>query len=222
MKTFVIYVKGHKKSEQYMNKCIESCSNSNFDAEPFEGVTPATLNEYTQYPEIKNGRAECFKSENKKIYETKKSCFTNHVRIWKKCIELNQPVAFVEQDSSCIRQWNNQIFNEVLILNISSAFKQPVFDHVMNKPNLDLGVHNYNYSPLFYRFNNIFQNSLLIPGTGAYAITPLGAKKLLNILEKHGWDQSDFFINTKNVNLQYVTPEYFTFKLKNLNMSYGF
>ena len=41
-------------------------------------------------------------------------------------------------------------------------------------------------------------------------------------LEEHGWEQSDFFINTNNVHIQYVVPEYFTFTLKNLNMSHGF
>ena len=62
----------------------------------------------------------------------------------------------------------------------------------------------------------------MMPGTASYAITPKGANKLLKAVEKHGWEQSDFFINTKNVHIQYVVPEYFTFTLKNLNMSHGF
>ena len=35
--------------------------------------------------------------------------------------------------------------------------------------------------------------------------------------------QSDFFINTANVIIQYIIPEYFTFHPEqNLNMSHGF
>jgi hypothetical protein len=62
----------------------------------------------------------------------------------------------------------------------------------------------------------------MIPGTAAYAIQPHAAEKLLKTLDKVGWEQSDFFINTKTVNMQYVTPEYFTFKSQNLNMSHGY
>jgi len=40
-------------------------------------------------------------------------------------------------------------------------------------------------------------------------------------IHKNGWDQSDFFINTKNVKMQYTIPEYFTFKHSNLNTSHG-
>jgi len=205
-----------------MDQCLESCNSNNFNAEPFQGVTPETLNDWDHYPEILNGRATSFKKEGKRTYETKKSCFLNHVRVWKKCIELNEPVAFIEQDATCIRPWNNTVFQDVLIMNCESAFKQPVFDHVRNKPKLNFGQGVYNSSPLVYNKDNQFKGSLMIPGTASYAVTPNGAKRLLTKLEKLGWDQSDYFINTYNVTLEYITPEYFTFTRKNLNMSHGF
>jgi hypothetical protein len=121
-----------------------------------------------------------------------------------------------------VREWNNPHWDEVLIMNMESAFKQPVFNHVSNKPTPSLGVNVYNKSPLNYRFDNDFKGSLMIPGTGAYAVTPKGAKRMLNALHKYGWEQSDFFINTFNVNLEYIMPEYFTFKHSNLNTSHGF
>ena len=61
----------------------------------------------------------------------------------------------------------------------------------------------------------------MMPGTAAYAITPKGAKRLIENLSTTGWEQSDYFINTFNVKIQTASPEYFTFKLKNLNMSHG-
>lgn len=224
MKSFIVYVKNHEKSEAYMKSCLVSCENMGFEAEPFEGVIPTTLEDYKDlmYPEIPNGRATSFKDNNLKTYNTKRSCFTNHVRIWKKCIELNLPVAFIEQDSYCIKAWDNRPFEELLILNIESAFKQTVFSHVRGKPNPLIGTNDYNNSPLIYNKINHFYGSLMIPGTAAYAVTPKGAKRLLSNLETHGWDQSDFFINTKNVRIQYAYPEYFTFKHPNLNMSHGF
>lgn len=222
MKAFIIYVKGHEKSEQYAKASLKSCEGSGFDAELLEGVTPDTIDQHEQYPEIENGRATFFKREDTKKYLTKKSCFTNHIRVWKKCIELNEPVAFIEQDAYCIANWNNVIFDELLILNINSAFKQPVFDDIRNKPSFDLGKKVYKNSPLVYNKDNIWKDSPMIPGTAAYAITPKGANRLLKNLETYGWDQSDYFINTYNVNMEYMIPEYFTFKFKNLNMSHGY
>lgn len=225
MKSFVIYVKGHADSERYMNTCLASCDNSGFDAEPFEGVTMHTLDIWSQYlyPDLPNGRITGMKKESDRLYLTKKACFTNHVRLWHKCIELNEPIAVLEQDVYCINGWNNQPFDEVLILNITSSFKQAVFQHVANKPNFDgqLGLHVYKDTFLKYTKDNLFNGAYMMPGTGSYAITPTGAKKLLGALEQNGWEQSDYFINTKSVKIEYCIPEYFTFKLKNLNMSHG-
>ena len=60
-----------------------------------------------------------------------------------------------------------------------------------------------------------------MPGTAAYAVTPKGAQRLLDSLFKNGWDQSDFFINSKNVKIEYASPEYFGFNGQNLRTSGG-
>lgn len=222
MKSFVIYVEGHKQSEKQAEKCRASCYQSGFDAELMKGVTPETLSEYAEYEDAQGGRITSFKRESKKVYESKKSCFTNHIRVWEKCIELNEPVAFLEQDSGNIRKWNHTQFDEVLILNAESAFKQSVFDHVRNKPWLNFGLNPYSDTPLIYNKENQWKGAAMMPGTAAYAITPNGAKRLLDNLQTYGWEQSDYFINSYNVNIQYIVPEYFTFKSPNLNMSHGY
>jgi GR25 family glycosyltransferase involved in LPS biosynthesis len=222
MKAFLIYIEGHEGSEKQAKSAAESASRNGFDVLMTPGITPNTLELYKKYIEVVNGRVTNFKRENTKTYLTKMSCFFNHIETWKKCVELNEPVAFIEHDSYCVREWNNPHWDEVLIMNMESAFKQPVFSHVSNKPTPSLGVNVYDKSPLNYRFDNDFKGSLMIPGTGAYAVTPKGAKRLLGALNKYGWEQSDFFINTFNVNLEYIIPEYFTFKHSNLNTSHGF
>jgi len=222
MKSFIVYVKGHKKSEAQAEKCRRSCYQSSFDVEMLEGVTPATLNEFEDYPDAEASRIQDFKRQNIATYRTKKSCFTNHARVWKKCVELNEPVAFLEQDVGNVRKWNNTAFKEVLILNAESAFKQPVFDHVQNKPWLGFGCLTYGDTPLIYRHNNSWKGAAMMPGTGAYAVTPQGAARLLDNLRTYGWEQSDFFINSHNAQLEYIVPEYFTFKSPNLNMSHGY
>lgn len=227
MKSYVIYVKGNNKSEEYAKTCLKSCSSTGFDAELFEGVQQSTLSYWDDQTgnlsPMKDSRAQGHFQDTVKRYETKKSCFLNHVRLWNKCVEINEPIAVLEHDSFCSRNWDNLQFDEVLMLNVTSAFNQKVFQSLkprISSINWGFGLCTYNQSPLVYNKNENFKGGLMMPGTAAYAITPKGAKRLLSHL-KLGWEQSDYFINTKSVNIQYVIPEYFTFKLPNLRMSHG-
>ena len=51
----------------------------------------------------------------------------NHVRLWNKCIELNETIAVIEQDSFCVRSWQPVAFDDVLIMNFESAWNQRIF-----------------------------------------------------------------------------------------------
>lgn len=226
MISFVIYVKGNADSEEYARVCMNSLQ-TGFEGELFEGVQRSTLFEWDEktgsLEPMESSRAAGHKMDTAKRYETKKSCFLNHVRLWKKCVELDEPIAVLEHDSYCIRSWDNIYFDELLILNITSAFDQKVFNSLkpqIQSINWGFGISNYNKSPLIYNKNENFKGGLMMPGTAAYAVSPKGAKRLLSHLHL-GWEQSDYYINTKAVNIQYMIPEYFSFKLPNLRMSHG-
>jgi len=226
MISFVIYVKGNADSEEYARVCMNSLQ-TGFEGELFEGVQRSTLFEWDEktgsLEPMESSRAAGHKMDTAKRYETKKSCFLNHVRLWKKCVELDEPIAVLEHDSYCIRSWDNIYFDELLILNITSAFNQKVFNSLkpqVQSINWGFGISNYNKSPLIYNKNENFKGGLMMPGTAAYAVSPKGAKRLLSHLHL-GWEQSDYYINTKAVNIQYMIPEYFSFKLPNLRMSHG-
>lgn len=228
IKSFIIYVSSNKKSVEYANICLESCKGK-FDAKLFEGVTPETLSTYEeQYPftHMIDSRAQDFSKESNQLYKIKKSCFMNHVRLWNLCIELNETIAVIEQDSFCVRPWQPVEFEDVLILNFQSAWNQRIFKGYWkeghSKPTIKDGVFDYQDNKMMnYHRKNNYHNSYRIPGTAAYAVSVQGAKKLLDSLNKNGWEQSDYFVNNKNVKLQGIGPEFFTFKLPNLNMSHG-
>tara|TARA_Y100000004_G_scaffold85187_1_gene95597 strand:- start:1228 stop:1899 length:672 start_codon:yes stop_codon:yes gene_type:complete len=222
MKAFLIFVKDHLQSTNQAARALSSCKDTRWDVELMEGITPLTVDKYDMWTHCPGSRASNFFEQNEKKYKTKKSCFMNHVKVWEKCIELDEPVAFLEHDVGCVRDYIEEDFEDVLILNIESAMKQEVFNDISFKGEWDLGIHEYEYQPLAYRHNvSEWKGSYMMPGTGAYAVTPKGAKKLLDSVLTYGWEQSDFFINTANVTIQYIVPEYFTFKSKNLNMSHG-
>jgi len=229
MRAFIIYVDGHNESLNQANACMNSIK-SGFNAELFKGTTPDTLSLYEDkynFPLIQNSRLSAFKKQNKKRYLTKKSCFYNHVRLWEKSIDLNEPVAFIEHDSHCIRAWDNKFFDEALILNIESSMtnaRGPIgpteLELTIYRNGLEKGIHSFNDSPTKYHRENRMLGYAHNPGNGAYAITPRGSKRLLDSA-KNGHDQGDLFVNTSNVKIDYIYPEYFTFKLPNLGLSHG-
>jgi hypothetical protein len=134
MKSFIIYVKDHKKSEEYAQECLESCEGK-FDAELFEGVTPESLEFYDEkynFEPMYNSRALTWANSEEDLirYRTKKSLWINGFRLWQKCVELDEPICVLEHDAQCIRAWDEINFDELLILNINSAFSQRIVQKI--------------------------------------------------------------------------------------------
>jgi hypothetical protein len=61
----------------------------------------------------------------------------------------------------------------------------------------------------------------MVPGTAAYAITPAGAKKMLEAALTIGLDQSDFILNTKNCKVEYINPSPVVFNTQYVTTSWG-
>jgi len=227
MKGQIVYVKGHKDSEKQAQFSLDSFLKYGWDVELVEGITPDTLDESEfDYPNQKEGRLDSFQKENSPAYKIKKSCLFNHLRFFQRVIEENTPMAFLEHDTVCQSEWTSQIFDELLILNLDHAFKPPTT--FGNKPGFAGWEPPYTMTPvndlpsnypLKYYKNNQYKGCNMIAGTAAYIISPKGAKKLLNALSQ-GLDQSDFFINEKNVRLQYLSPSPVRFQKINLNTSH--
>ena len=224
MKTFVIYVPGHEKSEEYMQETIASCEGMGYDPIPFVGATQHTVKEWIKkYPFLQKDkpytRIEKFRSESEKVYLTKKACLSNQVRLWHKCLELNETIVCLEHDARCSREWDNPEFDEFLILNPESGSQQPVFSHVP-KVKFKQGIHTYRQFLSYYFFND-WKGAWMPPGLASYAINPQGAKRLIDTVKTQGCEQGDMTVNSYNVRLQYAAPDYFSVA-DNLSMSKGF
>ena len=228
MKGQIVYIKGHSKSVEQAKKSFASFKKRGWDVELVEGITPKTveqLPEYTHYSIIDQSRLHNFKQENPKRFLTKVSCALNHVKFWNKVISYGEPMAFLEHDSICIDTWKEVKFKDYLILNAEFVFRPPnklglqqFKDYVF--PGFGLSQLDENY-PLTYYKDNVWKDSLMVPGTGAYAITPRGAEKMLQAIETHGIDQSDFMLNSYNIDIQYINPSVVKFNSVNLSTSYG-
>lgn len=226
MKSFIIYVKGHRKSNKQANRCYNLCQRFGYIPELFPGSTAKKMREPFDYPEIEKSRAEDFRKENNRnLYLTKKACFSNHPRLWKMSIELNETIMVLEQDAIPVKKWDDPKFDEVLLCNARSAYRRGIFKHVRPDSHSAFwskdGIHDLN-DGLIYPRENFMKGGYMMPGTASYAVTPLAANKLLAALELYGWEQSDYFINTKLVDIKYAAPDYFKLDLKNnLKLSHG-
>lgn len=227
MKGFIYFVEGHEESEQQARESFQSFDRHGWDVHLRAGITKRTVKSNPEYSRtiIEGSRLHDFKRENRNKYYTKISCALNHVCFWKEVAVSKDPMFFFEHDSICTMQYEEYDFDEYLILNAEWVFKPP------NKLGLkqyseytwpSFGVCDLPESyPLKYHKDNVWKGSLMAPGTGAYGITPKGAKKLLAAIDKHGFDQSDFMINSHNVRMQYAMPSPVKFNTVNLSTSYG-
>jgi GR25 family glycosyltransferase involved in LPS biosynthesis len=223
MKSYIIYIKGHQKSEEQANSALLSFLEHGWDVSLKEGVTPHSLKEIPHI--IENSRLWNFKEENFKKYMTKISCATNHINFWKEVVEANEPMCFLEHDAVCLDKCPNVDFKDYLILNIQYAFRPP--SKIAWGPYLKVKFEGEGLKEvddtyiLRYHKENIWKGSYLVPGTGAYAITPQGAQKMLNAISKYGIDQSDFMLNSFNLDLEYYLPSPVKFNNVNLSTSFG-
>lgn len=229
MKVFLIFVDTHAGSINHMQQVLESIQQfPNWEPILFPGVNPNSLSLFEkQFPikEQHKSRVGLFKKHRPSTYLTKKSCFYNHYRVWKHCVDLNEPVAFVEHDSICQRDWNYAFFNEVLILNAKSAIRQSIViknfqkHGITHRIKLEDGINEWN-APLYNTHSQDSSYSIMMPGTAAYAITPECAAKFLDFVNTWGWEQSDHFINDSICSIEYILPQYFTLGLPNLRLSH--
>lgn len=197
MKTFVITLKDDPLSEAAAKKTIESCREINqdsLDIENYDAVTPDRVDELMKryklrwvYPWI--GRTLDLKSGLMlSAYETSQpkkriACFLSHYELWKKCIELNEPIIVLEHDALFINKvdldllYNSKYY--IISLNDprgATRKSQLYYDTVKNTclpiasvPKID--------------DDQIPQG---LPGNSAYYLKPEGAKRLVYLTNEYG------------------------------------
>jgi len=228
MKGYIHYVKDHAESEAQAKQSLKSFQKYDWnDVSLREGYTPETMpRHYFDYPLISNGRLDGIAQRGERTHLRKLACIANQIRLWREVVETDQPMSFIEHDAICVGRKQNSDFSELLCYNIEYAFEPPSVLGSLNqfkgyKPPLSFDPKPLPFDyPLTYYKNNIYNGHAMIPGTAHYGITPKGAKKLLYKAETTGLDQSDFFINTYNIVIEYINPSPTRFNKVNLNLSH--
>jgi GR25 family glycosyltransferase involved in LPS biosynthesis len=99
-------------------------------------------------------------------------CFYSHLTLWRKCLELNEPIMIFEDDIKIYRNYEPVEWNDILILGLGkTAYLKDPYKQYLESPGGRSKAVPYPYSSM--------------PGTCGYAITPHAASKLIKFYKKY-------------------------------------
>lgn len=115
-------------------------------------------------------------------------CFDSHYRLWRHCIELNEPIAIFEDDVKFFRGYDPIDFDDVLILSIGkTTWKNEPYKTFLESPSSTPRPMSWkNYS---------------MPGTSGYVIMPHACRRLVKTYKDY-YLPVDNAINKSLVNIQ--------------------
>jgi hypothetical protein len=173
-KTFVIAIKGHFISEQQLKDCLDSAEKFNWKVEIFWGVDGRTITKKTWEDEGIIPRLDKPTMDKSGV----QGCFLSHWSLWKKCIEINEPIIILEHDAVIQNYWNPLTINKKIIkLHRHYSRKNMYVD-------ADSGVWS--------------------KSGHAYCILPKHAKILINFVRKVGAFEADRIIGDKVIGFEHL------------------
>ena len=225
MKCQLLYVKGHQGSEEQSQVALRSLEKFNYDVELIEGITPDTLNEDDfPYGNLPGGRLQDFADQKSRKYYIKKSVLFNNLKFAQRVIEADEPMILFEHDIIATKPLPDFEFEDFCFLSYEHAFKPPSAlaktPYVAYIISGDPGINDFPPSyPLKYYKDSKYKGAVCSPGAAAYALSPKGARKLLEGV-KAGLEQNDFTLNSHNLRMQYLYPSPISYQQENLNLSH--
>lgn len=207
---YVIYRQGDAKSEEYLKECQTSASYYGVNTIPYPGC-------YTRIPELLEQEDLFLQTNRKTVINTtpKQGCFLSHYFLWKKCVELQEPIGVFEYDAILIKPIPEDIldtFTDWLNLDINRfIYDRKVagyFDSVLAPAEFE--VKNFRWpgtcrNPDFINsLKFIFRSSMR--GSHAYIIKPEAAQKLIDAAKLDGILPADLMPSLRYIDLKYTVP----------------
>jgi GR25 family glycosyltransferase involved in LPS biosynthesis len=175
MKPYVITILDNDNSVGSSERCIRSAKRVGVKVEKWEAVTPRSEN-FKELQETYKIDPNRFVSKWSRS-ENAIACFLSHVSLWKECVEKDEDILILEHDAIFIGRipWN---FHFDRIVSIG----KPSY----GKYNVPVGLSGLGTIPL--------QHAPYLKGAHAYVVSPVGAKDLLDNIEKH-CQPTDIYLN---------------------------
>jgi GR25 family glycosyltransferase involved in LPS biosynthesis len=201
IKAFVIRKPNDELSEKLSTECVESAKKFGIFAEKVDGV-------YSNHDEIiKEKNLKFFEKmkEHRKNSPGIKGCFLSHYQLWEHCISLNEPIIIFEHDALMIRPLPDNIldlFTHHCILDYAVHYDN--YEEII-ATDCDLKITNYpQLNEDKFGYSSI--NKVHVRGSHAHIVTPLGAKTLLQSVEKYGMLPSDACVNQYYTSFVTIDP----------------
>ena len=178
-KTFVIALKDHPVSQQQLQDCLTSAEKFNWHVEIFWGIDGRYITDQIWKDE------GIFVREDKPTMDKPgaRGCFLSHWFLWKKCVELNEPIIILEHDALIQYPWKP--------LEIST--------HLIK-------LHSH-YSKKRFKFDEDSGN--WTKSGHAYCLLPTHAEKLIKFTREVGAFANDMMIGDKVLDYTHMN-EYVT------------
>ena len=119
-------------------------------------------------------------------------CFASHYLLWRKCVELGEPIMVLEDDTEFRAPVPALKFRDFIYLG-EPVFRRPGKKHALRKLPLSL-------REVYYPFRSS-------AGTWAYGISPTGAEKLLRSAQEAAVRPADNFITPSKVHMLFYRPQ---------------
>lgn len=248
---YIITLKSDFASVEPTQRCISSirATNSRLQVEEFGATEPYTIRRDLEaamatgilkdmpswnwpMPNIRGGVHDPDTMLLKMPYSARDqrkviACAVSHLRLWIKCIEMEEPIVVLEQDAIFLRkldidQWDpnsnfplgsfiiglndprgatrkGSRFHEMVVASASEGQKETF----VPVPNVD--------SPDITKFGTSMNLPSGLPGNSAYYLTPGAAKRLVELVYKYGlWPNDAIMCQQLMPNMLYSVYPYYT------------
>jgi len=191
MKAYIITLDNTPMSVAAADRCIRS---ANVEIEKFSAIADINVEPLMRRYKITwnypwTGEEYDLKTGLKKTaYKTKNplkriACFLSHYTLWKKCIQLDEPIMILEHDAIFVQPFDDTAFMkaecDIISINDPRGATRKAMDYHEKLQK--------NYQTI-QRVPTIDELTIPqgLPGNSAYIIKPSGAKKMLDLVEEHG------------------------------------
>jgi GR25 family glycosyltransferase involved in LPS biosynthesis len=212
MKAFVIALPEQHKSVDVLSQSIKD-TESDIDLEVIDATTPDTMEEHLK-TEFKYWNSAYYKwtwprypAENRKDLATgldmfayqaadqrkKEACSISHMRLWDKCVELDETIVIFEADAVLTRKFDPNLVHSKDTINII-GLNDPRYttrraNIFLERVSVRKGIQPV---PTINRSGEFAPQGLA--GGSAYLITPPAARELLDKIRSYGVWPNDAYI----------------------------
>ena len=192
MKAFIIHLPEMSLSVSLANECLVAAKSHGYDVSLVEGVNGF-------YAGDKFNQHGITKFLNKTAANSpgRRGCFLSHFELWKKCVELDEPILILEHDGLVIRDLPLDALDTFTdILNLDPFRSDDGYDKKV-KSSINSPISTI--SPVFKKTSLCGE---CIIGAYGYVIKPLGASKLIDHAINIGILPTDKYIGTSIVDIK--------------------